>query len=85
MTVIWCTLYFIFLIFVFMSIFMALFVVSYETVVKENGYPSDIMDLAKWGYTRYLRWLIEWMPIRIQKKIFDFKEEVEYTTTEGNY
>ena len=68
--VIWSYILFFFLLFIFLSIFMAIFVAAYEGTVRENGYPSDFMDMAKWEYKDYLEWMVEWLPDKLLKKIF---------------
>jgi hypothetical protein len=68
-TVVWTTAFVLFLIFVFLTMIMAIYAVSYEGTIKEQGYPSDFMDLAKWEYRDYLYWAIDWLPEKILKKI----------------
>lgn len=48
---------------------MSIFIESYETTIKEYGYPSDFDDLVKWEYKDYLFWMIDWLPEKILKKI----------------
>lgn len=62
--VVWTFAFFLFMLFIFMSIFMAIFIESHESTVSELGYPSDFMDIAKWEYRDYMYWAIDWVPDR---------------------
>ncbi len=66
---IWVYLFFCFLYFIFMAIFMAIFVDSFELTVQKAGYPSDFKEDAQWRYLDYFYWLIAWMPNFIIKRI----------------
>ena len=68
----WSYMFYFFLIFVFLSIFSAVFVKAYEQSIRyhNTGYPEDFAPLAKWAYGDYLYWAIEqWMPQTILRKI----------------
>eukprot|EP00347_Sterkiella_histriomuscorum_P023471 403334518 len=79
--VLWSYILYFFLIFVFLSIFMSLFIESYETTIKEYGYPSDFDDLVKWEYKDYLFWMIDWLPEKLLKKI---KRNKDLNADNGN-
>mmetsp|Transcript_3932 Transcript_3932/g.3861 ORF Transcript_3932/g.3861 Transcript_3932/m.3861 type:complete len:229 (-) Transcript_3932:170-856(-) len=51
--VIWLCSYWIFIYFFLSTSFMAIFIFSYENTVKEQGYPNDFLELAKWEYKNY--------------------------------
>lgn len=68
----WSYIFYFFVIFVFLSLFMAVFIISFEVAVKTDGmgYPEDFQDRARWEYSDYTYWIIEqWFPERILKKI----------------
>ena len=67
--VLWSYILYFFLIFIFLSVFMSIFIQSYETTIREYGYPSDFDDLVKWEYRDYLFWMIDWLPDKVLKKI----------------
>jgi len=73
--VIWTGTFFLFLIFIFLSVFFATFVDSYMLTIKEQGYPSDIQEATKWEYIDYLVWMLDWLPVRLKKKLAIFKKE----------
>jgi hypothetical protein len=62
--VVWSYIFYFFLIFVFLSLFMAVFIVNFENV---NTYPEDwTEDQYTWGYSDYVLWILkEWAPERI--------------------
>lgn len=68
-TVVWTTAFVLFLVIVFLTLFVTIYMVSFEETVREQGYPSDFKDLAKWGYRDYLYWAIDWLPEKLLKKI----------------
>ena len=67
----WSYTFFFFLVFVFLSIFMAVFVVAFEANVRENGgYPEDFAHKYTWEYSDYLLWIVEqWTFKSFQKRL----------------
>ena len=56
----WTYLFQAFIIFVFSSLFMAVFITKFEKIVKEKGgYPEDFEGVLKWKYSDYLLWIVE--------------------------
>ena len=60
----WSYLFQAFIIFVFSSLFMAVFITKFEKIVREKGgYPEDFEGISKWKYSDYLLWMVEqWTP-----------------------
>lgn len=56
---VWSYTFYFFLIFVFLSLFMAVFMISFENTVNNHGYPSDFGEQSKWNYTEYMYWLLQ--------------------------
>jgi hypothetical protein len=73
----------VFLIFIFLTVFMAIFIVAFEQVVKKEGYPSDFEEGAKWEYRNYFLWAIEWVPERIYKRRKEKVEEEDNPENQG--
>ena len=50
---------------------MAVFIVSFEATVRENGgYPEDFVHKYTWEYSDYLLWIIEqWTFESFQKRL----------------
>jgi hypothetical protein len=67
----WSYTFYFYVIFVFLSLFMAVFISAFDVALKtDGGYPEDFQDRARWEYSDYTYWILEqWMPERILKKI----------------
>jgi hypothetical protein len=56
----WTYMFHAFIVFVFSSLFMAVFVTKFEFVVKDKGgYPEDFEGVHRWKYSDYLLWVVE--------------------------
>ena len=67
----WTYMFQAFVVFVFLSLFMAVFMTRFDIVVKERGgYPEDFEGINKWKYSDYLLWVVQqWTPESFQKKL----------------
>lgn len=60
--VFWTFAFYFFLIFIFMSMFLSIFLEAYEMIVRSTGYPEDYEEQTQWAYKDYLYWILDWLP-----------------------
>lgn len=49
-----------FIVFVFSSLFMAVFVTKFDFVIRDKGgYPEDFAGVNRWKYSDYIIWVVE--------------------------
>ena len=48
--VVWSYSFYFFIVFMFLSLFTAVFINTYEETISKYGYPEDFQDKARWGY-----------------------------------
>ena len=56
----WTYMFQAFIVFVFSSLFMAVYVTKFEVVIRDKGgYPEDFEGVHRWRYSDYLLWVVE--------------------------